>query len=66
MGSDGYADQNNRERKRLGEKSLKTLLAHLSQFPLNKQKEILEAKLNEHMQGTQQRDDILLIGFKIS
>ena len=65
MGSDGYVDQNNKKRKRFGEKSLKKLLAHLSQSPLNKQKEMLEAKLNEHMYGTQQRDDILLIGFKI-
>ncbi|MDX2305423.1 MAG: SpoIIE family protein phosphatase [Microscillaceae bacterium] len=65
MGSDGFVDQNNSARKRLGEKAFRKLLCEINAEPLPKQKEILEEKLILHMQGTQQRDDILLIGFKL-
>lgn len=65
MGSDGYADQNNQKRKKFGEKALKNLICEISNLPMNQQKEILEAKLKSHMMGTKQRDDILLLGFKI-
>ena len=65
MGSDGYADQNNKKRKRIGEKKLKKLLIEIAHLPLTQQKEFLEKHLKDHMQDTQQRDDILLMGFKL-
>ncbi|MDX2305422.1 MAG: 7TM diverse intracellular signaling domain-containing protein [Microscillaceae bacterium] len=65
MGSDGYVDQNNSARKRLGEKAFRKILCQIASEPLDKQKLILEEELKNHMQNTQQRDDILLMGFKI-
>ena len=65
LGSDGLEDQNNQKRKRFGRKRLKELLIQLHQLPLAQQKQQIETALATHMQGTEQRDDILLIGVKI-
>lgn len=65
IGSDGYFDQNNVLRKRLGEKRFKEMVENLALSPLEKQKTVLEQELQNFMQGTTQRDDILLIGFKV-
>ena len=65
MGSDGFVDQNDINRKKFGGKALKKLLAEISDDELKTQKHKLENKLEEHMHGTQQRDDVLLIGFKL-
>ena len=34
-------------------------------LPLSKQKQALEEVLDSHMKDTEQRDDILLLGFKV-
>ncbi|MCU0444565.1 MAG: SpoIIE family protein phosphatase [Microscillaceae bacterium] len=65
MGSDGYIDQNNQKRARLGEKKFKEVLQEVYQLPLPEQQKTLENVLQEQMQNTTQRDDILLLGFQV-
>ncbi|WP_299464675.1 SpoIIE family protein phosphatase [uncultured Microscilla sp.] len=65
LSSDGFADQNNQNRKKFGTRSLKTLLAQNKSLALPQQQSLLEQALDEFMQGTEQRDDILLIGIKL-
>jgi serine phosphatase RsbU (regulator of sigma subunit) len=64
-GSDGFQDQNNAHRKKFGSKQLLKLLNLVVDKPLPKQKAILESELNDHMQGTSQRDDIVWLGIKL-
>ena len=65
MSSDGFADQNDVLRKRLGEAKLfQTLVTHSMQS-LPNQKEALLLLLNEHMENTEQRDDILFLGVQL-
>jgi serine phosphatase RsbU (regulator of sigma subunit) len=65
MGSDGYIDQNNEKRKRLGEKRFKQILSESKHLPLAQQKQKLEDELAIQMKNTAQRDDILVVGFKL-
>ena len=65
LGSDGLEDQNNLERKKFGRKRLKGLLSSLSDTPLINQKASIEKALNNYMQGSEQRDDILWMGVSI-
>ena len=65
FGSDGLEDQNNKKRKRLGEKQLTSLLLSNHKLPMLEQKQRLEQALEEHMKGTDQRDDILWAGIKL-
>jgi serine phosphatase RsbU (regulator of sigma subunit)/PAS domain-containing protein len=65
LGSDGIEDQNNLKRKKFGARYLRQILLENAQSPLHVQKLQLGAALAEHMAGTAQRDDMLLIGFKI-
>ncbi len=65
LSSDGLADQNNVKRKRLKEEPvLEILLATYGQ-PLKNQRLALSQLFENHMIGTEQRDDILLLGVKI-
>lgn len=64
VGSDGYEDQNNVKRRRFGSRKLTALLEEHNKEPLTTQKNVLEEALKQHMQGTLQRDDILLMGVK--
>ncbi|MCS6821540.1 MAG: tetratricopeptide repeat protein [Microscillaceae bacterium] len=63
--TDGFADQNNAERKRLGNSIIEQTLQKYAQHPLEKQKEILLALLKNHQQNEKQRDDISFIGLKL-
>jgi serine phosphatase RsbU (regulator of sigma subunit) len=63
--SDGFADQNNQYRKKIGNQQLTQMLFQNRLFPMQKQKQVLEQTLDKHMKETEQRDDILLIGVKI-
>lgn len=65
LGSDGLEDQNDNKRKKFGRKRLKSLLLENSKLPLDSQKEIIENALQEHMQSTIQRDDILWMGIRL-
>ncbi len=63
--TDGYIDQNNKERKRFGSKKLEKLLNNIANKTLVEQKQILEIEL-DNWQGTEsQRDDITVIGIKL-
>lgn len=64
-GSDGFQDQNDVKRKKIGSISLIKMLGEITSLPLSKQKHIMEAKLRKHMEGTTQRDDILWVGIKV-
>lgn len=64
-GTDGFADQNNLQRKRIGrDLLLDTILAN-AHLPLSLQKNALENLLSGHMGDASQRDDILWMGIKL-
>ncbi len=65
MASDGFADQNNSERKKIGEKKLLDLFLLFRRKTMYNQKIKLEIFLDEYQLGTEQRDDIMLIGIKL-
>lgn len=65
LSTDGYSDQNNVARRSFGSKRFKKLLAANASKPLSVQKQILEQHLDSHMVGTEQRDDILVIGLRV-
>ncbi len=63
--SDGFADQNNAERNKIGSDQLrKTLLANAN-LSFEEQGKILEGILIAHQQSEAQRDDITVIGVQI-
>jgi serine phosphatase RsbU (regulator of sigma subunit) len=63
--SDGFADQNDVARNNFSEKRLISLLQQTQDLPMEQQKEILETALAKYSEGTEQRDDILVIGIRI-
>ena len=65
LDSDGLTDQNNTNRERFGTQRLQSLLKEIAENPMKKQKEVLEKKLQEHQEGTEQRDDILMMGIRL-
>ena len=65
LGSDGLEDQNNVKRKRFGSKRLKQLIVNNAHLALTSQQQVFEEALQDHMQDCEQRDDILLIGFRL-
>ena len=65
LGSDGVADQNNLKRRKFGSQTLKQVLSENATLPLSQQKKCIEQALQNHMKGTEQRDDILWMGVKL-
>ncbi|EAY24394.1 Two component regulator three Y motif family [Microscilla marina ATCC 23134] len=65
LSTDGYCDQNNAARKRLGSQCFQELLASQAHQPLPQQKKALEHALETYTTGTEQRDDILVIGVRL-
>jgi serine phosphatase RsbU (regulator of sigma subunit) len=65
LGSDGFADQNDEQREKFGTHRLQDLLTQHYHLPLPKQQELLAQALDNFMTGTEQRDDILLMGVKV-
>lgn len=65
VGSDGMEDQNNIKRRRFSSKKILQTLKDSAHLPLQQQKEILETTFDTFMQGTIQRDDILIICFQV-
>jgi serine phosphatase RsbU (regulator of sigma subunit) len=66
MGTDGYVDQNDARRRRLGEDRFKKMISEVADLRLNNQGKYFEQALVQQMEGTDQRDDILMIGFRLS
>lgn len=65
LSTDGYADQNNKERKSFSESRFMEMLPLIRTQGLSAQKVFLEQVLDAHMQGTEQRDDILVVGVRV-
>ncbi len=63
--SDGYADQNNIERKKFTTQRLLNLFKENINKPLEEQGLILHKTIEEWMTGTFQRDDITVVGLKL-
>lgn len=64
--SDGYGDQLGANRKKFGQSKLVELLHKIHHQPMHQQKEILLNMLENHMQGTEQIDDICIFGIKVA
>jgi serine phosphatase RsbU (regulator of sigma subunit)/tetratricopeptide (TPR) repeat protein len=62
--SDGYCDQNDARRKKFGSKRFEELLVTSQDQPMDKQKEIIEKALTDHMGEESQRDDVLVVGLR--
>jgi serine phosphatase RsbU (regulator of sigma subunit) len=65
MSTDGYIDQNDVKRKKLGKDQFFKTLQDIQAKDFEAQKELLSELLKKHMQGTEQRDDILLLGLSV-
>jgi serine phosphatase RsbU (regulator of sigma subunit) len=65
MFSDGFTDQNNSERKKMGENGLINILKETNHLPMKEQGSLIEAALSTHQGSHQQRDDMLMIGIKL-
>lgn len=64
--TDGIADQNNKKRRTFTSNRLKELLLKNQHLPLGDQKKEIDKALDDYMIGTEQRDDMLLLGMKLS
>ena len=65
LSSDGFTDQNNTERRRFGTTKLVSTLEEITTENLETQHKILSKRLDDWMVGTNQRDDITLLGIKM-
>ncbi len=66
MSSDGYWDQPNEKRRKLGRQKFMSCLEEAQSLSLRKQKEHLEQLLRDHMTfRTAQRDDITVVGIRL-
>jgi len=65
LSSDGYTDQNNPERKKIGSIQLEKMILENIHKPMLQQGEIYNKALEDWMNGEPQRDDITLIGIKL-
>lgn len=65
LSSDGFEDQHNEQRRKIGRARLGKLLHHCASLPIREQKQRLEQKLDDYMHTVDQRDDILLIGIRL-
>jgi PAS domain S-box-containing protein len=63
--TDGYSDQANEERKSFSKRRFRELMIEVGDLSAQEQKNILENRLAQHQQETEQRDDITVFGFKI-
>ncbi|OJJ17148.1 hypothetical protein BKI52_31035 [marine bacterium AO1-C] len=63
--SDGFADQNDRRRRNFRKSRLMSILEQNAELSLLKQQRALEHMLEQHMEGTHQRDDILIWGVRV-
>lgn len=66
MCSDGYADQNNVQRRKFGSERLTNTLLENVQWPMAKQQQMLTDILEAHQDESEQRDDILVAGVRIT
>ncbi len=65
MASDGYSDQNDQNRSSFSERRFMGMLSIIQEKTLSEQKSFLEEALDAHIAGTEQRDDILVVGMRV-
>jgi serine phosphatase RsbU (regulator of sigma subunit) len=65
LSTDGFIDQNNFERKRLGSPNLYKIIQDNIQKSMTDQKTALDTFLDFWMKSTEQRDDITIVGLKM-
>ncbi|TAH22207.1 MAG: hypothetical protein EAZ08_01760 [Cytophagales bacterium] len=65
MSTDGWIDSINPERVRFGSQKFKDMLLGGTFLPLAAQGEMFGKILEEYEQGTEQRDDVLLVGVRV-
>ncbi len=65
MGTDGFIDQQDANRKRFGSQQLTQLLSEIGGLSMVEQKLKLEEALMQHRGNEPQRDDITLVGIKM-
>ncbi len=65
LSTDGYIDQNNKDRKRFGRRRLLEKLRNLAELDINQQYTILETELRNWQNNEEQRDDITVLGIKL-
>jgi len=63
--TDGFTDQNNPERTKMGTEKFVSTLEKISKLDLYSQKLELERQLFMHMKDAEQRDDITVFGIKL-
>jgi serine phosphatase RsbU (regulator of sigma subunit) len=63
--SDGFADQDNVLGKKIGTAPMRQMIFKNINFPMEEQGNNIEDFLTKHMEGTEQRDDIMLLGIKL-
>ncbi len=66
MSSDGIIDQNNDNRRSMGSLRLAEIINNCKNLPMSLQQQKIEENINKWQQNSQQRDDICLIGIKIT
>ena len=66
MFSDGFPDQFNPKGFKFLHKRFKELLIEICELPMEKQREMLEQKLEDWKKSADQTDDIIVLGFRIS
>ncbi len=62
--TDGYTDQNNPQRAKMGSEKLVNILENCANSDMTTQKLELESQLFIHMKDAEQRDDITVIGIR--
>ncbi len=65
LASDGFTDQNNAERKKLGENNFVDVLRDNFSEDVHLQKENLVSLLEKHKDGAALRDDVLIVGIRV-
>lgn len=63
--TDGFADQNDPNRRKIGSRRLKKMLSDNAHLLMFRQKLALENVLDGHKQDSDQRDDITIVGIKL-
>ncbi len=63
--TDGYADQNNQERKKFSEARVLKILNENQSLTLENQKDVLQTEILQFMGKEEQRDDILIVGVRV-
>jgi serine phosphatase RsbU (regulator of sigma subunit) len=63
--SDGFAHQNNADRKKIGSAYFKKVLETNASLPVDEQKRALEKELDLFLTGVEQRDDITALGIRL-